>query len=805
MANTLVIDRPVATPRDDRPDPIIPPSRYRHPCDVLRLIAFGTVLLLALVAAVVASDRLIGLDAHVFTWASPSTTIGRLMVGVVQVVVVAVVVTAAAVLLLRRRFRLLVTVAGAAFVAGVAMAGLVGMLGAGHPMSVLVNARRGSWLTGAAFPSPAALAGAVATVVAVAPWLNRSWRRAAWLVLIAAFAGRVIAGTAAPFEVVLAIAIGATVGAGMLVIFGAPDRRVGPVEIQAALTSAGLPVLSVVAAAVDARGSRPFVARTSSGPGLFVKAVGTDERDADLLYRLYRWLRLRGVGDTRPAASLVQAVEHQALVGVMAERAGVAVAPVRRVVTAPDGTALLVMDLVVGSPLDRLAGELVSDDLLVRLWREVDELHRAGIAHRSMRPVNVMVQPDGRPRIVDFSFSELAGTERQMALDIAELLASSATLVGAERAVAVAIAALGAPAVAAAVPLLQPLALSAGTRRALVQHDGLLAETRARAAAASGRAPDELARLHRVRPRTLFMIAAAAGAFYFLLPKLAQVGSSWSAMQSANWAWIPLIVMMSGLTYVAAAVSALGSVPISLPFGPTLLTASASSFVNRVSPANLGGMALNLRYLQKRGMEPGPAVAATGLDSLAGAVVHAVLIVVFFAWAGANTAKAFHVPSSSTLLVVLAVLAAALGLVLGTRWGRHRLLGRLVREVRASAATLARVARSPVRVAELFGGSAFVTLFYIAALAASVQAFGGGITVAQVGAVYLGASALAAVAPTPGGLGPLEAALVAGLTGVGMGPGPAVSAVVVYRLATYWLPVLPGWLSLHVLQRRSYL
>jgi Lysylphosphatidylglycerol synthase TM region len=58
--------------------------------------------------------------------------------------------------------------------------------------------------------------------------------------------------------------------------------------------------------------------------------------------------------------------------------------------------------------------------------------------------------------------------------------------------------------------------------------------------------------------------------------------------------------------------------------------------------------------------------------------------------------------------------------------------------------------------------------------------------------------------PTPGGLGAIEAALVAGLTGVGMQPGPAVSAVLLYRLATYWLPVLPGWLCWRSLQYRGY-
>ena len=95
-------------------------------------------------------------------------------------------------------------------------------------------------------------------------------------------------------------------------------------------------------------------------------------------------------------------------------------------------------------------------------------------------------------------------------------------------------------------------------------------------------------------------------------------------------------------------------------------------------------------------------------------------------------------------------------------------------------------------------------LSYMAALAVAVRTFGGTAVLAEVGAVYLAGSVIAAAAPTPGGLGPLEAALIAGLTGVGIASGVAVSAVLTYRLATYWLPVLPGWLSLHLLQRWNY-
>jgi undecaprenyl-diphosphatase len=123
--------------------------------------------------------------------------------------------------------------------------------------------------------------------------------------------------------------------------------------------------------------------------------------------------------------------------------------------------------------------------------------------------------------------------------------------------------------------------------------------------------------------------------------------------------------------------------------------------------------------------------------------------------------------------------------------------------LRQAGLSLRALARSPGRLAALFGGSTLVTLAYIAALAASVAAFNGDVSIAEVGAVYLGASLIAAAAPTPGGLGAMEAALVAGFTGVGMESGVAVAAVLSYRLVTYWLPILPGWISFRGLDRRG--
>jgi glycosyltransferase 2 family protein len=685
---------------------------------------------------------------------------------------------------------------------------LLGSIAVGVIASSLV---RGGWFADDALPQEATLAAVVAVAVLATRWLTVGWCRLIWAVVVVV-GGLVVAlalirDTAQPLHLVFAFALGATVGTVLLVGFGAPDRRPGPAEIAAALQGGGFDVEETEPAAVVGKGSRPFVATNAQGERFFVKVLGQDQRDADLLYRVYRSVRLSGVGDVRPAASLKQAVEHQALVGMMAARVGVRVPAVHRVIEGSDaaaGSVMLVTDFINGTSLADLPDEDITDALLEDLWREVDSLHHAHIAHRSLRMANVMVDEDARPWIVDFSFSELDASARAIDVDVAELLASLASRVGPERAVDSAASVVTDASIASAVPLLQPLALSASTRRD-VAGDKLLSRTREAAAAASGSAPTELASIQRVRGRTLLMIALAAGAFYFILPQLAQVDESFEAFKSAHWGWLPLLIVMSLLTYVASAIGLLGTVPLHVPFVPTLNVQFASSFVNRVSPANVGGMAANVRFLQKNGVGAAPAVAAVGLNSVAGGITHIVLLVFFFVWSGSELGKAFSLPSSSKILVIIAVVAALFGILFLTRWGRKTVFRPLAKGIRSAASNLARVAKSPVKLTMLFGGSAGVTLAYVGALTAAVNAFGGGISVAKVGAVYLAASALAAATPTPGNLGAIEAALVAGLTGVGMESGPAVSAVLTYRLATYWLPILPGWLAWWYLQRKKYL
>jgi glycosyltransferase 2 family protein len=215
----------------------------------------------------------------------------------------------------------------------------------------------------------------------------------------------------------------------------------------------------------------------------------------------------------------------------------------------------------------------------------------------------------------------------------------------------------------------------------------------------------------------------------------------------------------------------------------------------------VGGTAVNVRYLQKQGLDSATAIGGVGIAVLVGGIMQIALTAVFVVWAGSK-ARVVKLPSSSTILLVL-VVATAIGLVLVVRPARRLIRTVVVPEVDKAVHELREALRDPARLSLSFLGSLLLNLGYIAALFASVRAFGYPVAIAVAGAVYLVGGTVAPAAPTPGGVGAVEAALIAGLTATGVPTEQAVPAVLVYRIATFWLPVLPGWLAFTLLTRRD--
>ncbi len=190
---------------------LLPSARYRHPGDVIRLIIAGLVLAGALAVTVATHATYAGASAAAVTALTPPALAGRVLAGLVQAVLVTAAAAAVVITLRYRRFRLLVSLAGAAVLASAVVIGIIHLAGGQRPGDLATGAGQWPWLTGASLVSPAFLAAAVAVTVAAAPWLSRPWRRAAWITLWLAAVVRLVTGTASPMEAVLAFAAGIAV------------------------------------------------------------------------------------------------------------------------------------------------------------------------------------------------------------------------------------------------------------------------------------------------------------------------------------------------------------------------------------------------------------------------------------------------------------------------------------------------------------------------------------------------------------------------------------------------------------------
>jgi uncharacterized membrane protein YbhN (UPF0104 family) len=279
-----------------------------------------------------------------------------------------------------------------------------------------------------------------------------------------------------------------------------------------------------------------------------------------------------------------------------------------------------------------------------------------------------------------------------------------------------------------------------------------------------------------------------------------------SRLQAAEPGWVGLSALLSVLPVLGATITLVALTPGRLPFGRTLGVQLATSFVNLVTPASAGGLALNVRYLNRRGVSVAAAVAVVGIIQSTAVLVTAVLVLGLLLTAGRDVPVPVPAAGSvpGAVLAVLVVLVVVLGI--GLRFwpaGRER-LGRLVRDPAQRAWRQLRVTLAdPVRIISAIAGHLIVTLGFAGTLSAAVSASGGSGSLILLTLVVVGSSAVAGAVPVPGGIGAVEAALLTGLvTVVGLDAPVALSAALLYRLVTFWARVPIGWVAL-VLLRRS--
>lgn len=653
---------------------------------------------------------------------------------------------------------------------------------------------------------PAVRVAIVVAVIAVAsPYVSRPARQLGRILMLLMFFASIYLGTAAADGALAAVLIGFAIAAIVHLIFGSPGGRPTTRQVQAALVELGIEVDSVELRPVQPSHGTVMVAKRG-GDELTIRVLGRDESDAQFLSKGWRWLAYKDGG---PELHLTRRedVEAEAYATLLAERARVRVPHVEIAGSAGPGAALIVLRNPVGPRLADVPADQVTDDVLQALWRQVQAMHEAHVAHGRCNLHHVVLAEDG-PAIVTFDHASGMAPAHRINADLAELLASSALVVGNERAVAAAIAVVGADAVTGALALLQPAALSReirpSGRKEHKEFAKQVTELRAAAATAAGTEEPPLQPLYRVSGTNLMMAVGTLIAIFALLSQVGSPQQLWDTFTSANIWWLVVAMIISIATNMATAVALMGTVPIPLPLWRTSELQLSMSFSNLAVPA-VGGMAAQIRFLQKQGVDLASAVASGGvLINVGNIVAQSMLLVVAVLLSPAQfkTQKIDTSQLATLALIAILVIVVAGGMILGIPKLRKMVLP----PTKNALITVWTAVRSPRRVAELLGGNMVNALMYAAVYMACIWAFGGSINFWTLLALNIFISTIASLIPVPGGNTAVSAVGMSGaLVAAGLSTEVAVAAVMMDQLVSSFIPAIPGWWATNDLLKHDYL
>jgi uncharacterized membrane protein YbhN (UPF0104 family) len=316
----------------------------------------------------------------------------------------------------------------------------------------------------------------------------------------------------------------------------------------------------------------------------------------------------------------------------------------------------------------------------------------------------------------------------------------------------------------------------------------------------------------------LFMLSALAF-LYFVLPKLAGIGTTLHRIERGDAYWIALGVVFEILSFAgyvvlfrAVFVDHAGRIGWRESY---VITMAGLVATRLFAAAGAGGIAITAWALRRSGMEP----------RLVACRMVAFLVLLYVIYAGSLLIDGvglgtglFPGGRSFAITFVPAIFAAVLFLVVGAMallpGDIERRLGRWAsgseRESRwvARAGAVPALAASGVRTAidlirtrdaRLLGAPAWWG-FDMCVLWAMFHAFGSPPPFTVIWMAYF-VGTLGNLLPLPGGLGGVEGAMIGAFAAFGVEFNLAVLAVLSYRAISFWLPTLPGAVAYLQLRR----
>ena len=541
---------------------------------------------------------------------------------------------------------------------------------------------------------------------------------------------------------------------------------------------------------------RHYQAWSDTGLAYEIIAMDPGQELTGTLLEMWNNLRLRGISRW-VSPSLKAQAERSSFTTLQALRAGVFTQEPIGIASASDSIILVMSALPPTTPLTEL-GEDASDEVLDRAWEQLHFAHSRGISHRALTPEAVVVDSSSDVWLLDWDSGEVATTELNQSIDIAQMLVLTALAVGPERALEAGRRCVGEETLIACAPVIQKPVLPAEINQRLRRSD-LLGELRAALVGDSEAETTPTADLQRFRPRTIFTIAVAFIAVFIVVGSL-NFNDIVTTVKSANLWWMLASAVLGCLIWVGSAVPLVALSPEKLSLRETLVAQVAASIITIVAPAGVGPAALNLRYLRKRRVPTAMAVTTVTLMQISQALITIVLLLLVMVIAGSSLSVS--VPYG-TILGVVAVVMVAVGIIVAVPKVRRWIWSKIQPTWQQVYPRLLWIIGQPRRLAAVVGGNLLMNIGYVGAFWTALLAMGGSLNFSTVSITYLTANAAGSFIPSPGGIGTVETALTSGLTVAGISSSVAIATALLYRLVTFYGRIPFGWLAMKYMEKKD--
>ncbi len=287
---------------------------------------------------------------------------------------------------------------------------------------------------------------------------------------------------------------------------------------------------------------------------------------------------------------------------------------------------------------------------------------------------------------------------------------------------------------------------------------------------------------------TLLIVLLALRVF---LPQLDALQDSLSTLKGADPAWIFAGIVIYFLSVPALTVQFMALSMKKLALWLTFKVEAATMFVNKILPNGVGTISLNMYYLVKKGHTASQATTVLTVNSITSLIAYCSLILLAITNSSVSLEGLegdISIPLNLIFFIIILFLSA--GYTLYHSEGYRQKIKDAWKQLKKDFSTFKNRPKS-ILIGILCNGIGSATSVF--ALLASAQALGIQITFADALLAYTFGNIASTLVPTPGGIGSAEAGIYSGLVLTGLAGPDALMVTLLYRLISYWIPIIPGY------------